>query len=46
VSNVNKEKLEAMEIHLLMELLDKIQAKEKLVKDVIRAKIYSIEKPR
>lgn len=43
---MTKEKLEAMEIHQLMEMLDKIQAKEQIVKDVIRAKIYAIEKPR
>jgi hypothetical protein len=41
-----KDKLEAMEVHELMDLLDKIQAKEQIVKDVIRAKIYSVEKPR
>lgn len=43
---MTKEQLEKLEVSELMEKLDRIQAVEQMIKNVIRAKIYSIEKPR
>jgi hypothetical protein len=40
------EDLMKMEVDELMVVLKKIQDKEQIVKDVIRAKVYSVEKPR
>jgi hypothetical protein len=43
---MTKEQLEQLEIHELMDKLDRIQAIEQMIKNVIRVKIYSVEKPR
>jgi hypothetical protein len=43
---MTKEQLEKLEVWQLMDKLDRIQAIEQMIKNVIRAKIYSVEKPR
>ena len=43
---MTKQELEKLEVWELMDKLDRIQAIEQMIKDVIRAKIYSVEKPR
>jgi hypothetical protein len=40
------EDLRNMEVDQLMVILQKIQSDEQVVKDIIRSKIYSVEKPR
>lgn len=43
---MTKQELENLEVWELMDKLDRIQAIEQMIKNVIRAKIYSVEKPR
>jgi hypothetical protein len=43
---MTKTELEKLEVWQLMDKLERIQAIEQMIKNVIRAKIYSVEKPR
>lgn len=43
---MTKEQLERLEVNELMDKLERVQAVEQMIKNVIRAKIYSVEKPR
>lgn len=43
---MTKDELEQLEISQLMVKLERIQAIEQMIKNIIRAKIYVVEKPR
>jgi hypothetical protein len=43
---MTKEELEQLEISQLMIKLERVQAIEQMIKNIIRAKIYVVEKPR